>query len=319
MQIHTPEMTDKIYEGMNVFNYNGQNLFTKEMKTELLDIDILTHATSGGHVATEMAINLRDDLKQYISYGYVKLGLSYANKGPFEFHLGRGKNQKVYKVPQGWYISLSVKSLSRGIDSFNSKKNPNINAVHLVLPPHTVQKFAEYDCEISNICYQQLHEGSEEMIVAYGPADAYVKQKIDAILCSREMGKTGELIAEGEMELLFLYILMESVKKKRDSFDKIKDIIRHNVKNAPSVDEIAKLAGVSQRTLHNMFKKRMGLSPKTFIQMERMQEAESMLSRGEGSVNEVARALGFTNAHHFSVQFKKRFGVTPFQILEKNR
>lgn len=315
MQVHTPELTDKVYESPKIFHYNGQPMFTKKHESETMDMDIVTYATGNGHMLTDIEIDLKDDLRQYVSIDYIMLGMTYAHKGPFEYHIGEGKNAKVYKVPEGWYLSLSVKSLSRGRDSFISKKNPLIDSIHLVLPPHVVRKFAEYDCEISQVCHQQLNGGAEEMVIAYGPADAYMRQKIDTILKAREMGKVGELVCEREMELVFLYALMESVKRKKDSFDKIKEIVRESIHNAPSVKEIAKKAGISERSLHDLFKKRTGLTPRNFIQMERMQEAQVMLLQGGMCVSEVARRMGFSNVHYFSMQFKKQFGITPQQLL----
>lgn len=314
MQTHTPEMTDKVYESPKIFHYNGQMLFTKNHQSETMDMDIVTYATGSGHMLTDIEIDLKEDLRQYVSIDYIMLGMTYAHKGPFEYHIGEGKSAKVYKVPQGWYLSLSVRSLSRGKDSFVSKKNPLISSIHFVLPAHVVRKFAEFDCEISEICHQQLNGGAEEMVVAYGPADAYMRQKIETILKAREMGKVGELVCEREMELVFLHALMESSRRKNDSLDKVKAIIRENIYNAPSVAEIAKQAGISQRSLYDLFHKKTGLTPRNFIQMERMQEAQAMLTRGDLSVNEVARIMGFSNAHHFSLQFKKQFGITPSEL-----
>lgn len=319
MQVHTPKMTDALYEGANVFHFNGQSLFTKTHTLPFMQTEIITQATPNGYLTTEMAINLKEDLRQYIAYDYIMLGLSYAKEGPFEYHIGTGKKAKVYKVPKGWYISVSIKSQSRGSDSFVSAKNPNIVAVHFVLPPYTVRKFAEYDCEISEICRQQLEGGYRELIIAHGPADTQMRQRIDTILKAREIGKTGELIAENEMELLFLEILLDSLERRKERFDKIQDIIRANIQQAPSVSEIAREAGVSQRTLHTLFKNRTGMTPKHFIQAERMMEAQSLMLRGAQSVSEVARMLHFSNPHHFSMQFQKQFGITPAEFLAQQR
>lgn len=315
MQTHTPEITNQVYESPKIFHYNGQLLFTKEHQSETMDMDIVTYATANGHMVTDIEIDLKEDLRQYVSIDYIMLGMTYAHQGPFEYHIGEGKNAKVYKVPQGWYLSLSVKSLSRGTDSFISLKNPLINSVHFVLPPTSVKRFAEYDCEISQICHQQLNGGAEEMVIAYGPADAYMRQKIETILKTREMGKVGELICEREMEMVFLYALMESIRRKRDSFDKVKAIIRENIQNAPSVAEIARKSEMSERSLYDLFRKKTGLTPRNFIQMERMQEAQAILTRGGVSVSEVAGMMGFSNAHHFSLQYKKQFGITPYQTI----
>lgn len=318
MNIHTPKMTDALYEGSNVFQFNGQPLFIKSHTSSILNADIVTHATQRGYLTTDIAIDLKDDLRQYIAYENIMLGLSYAKEGPFEYHVGSGKNAKVYKVPKGWYISASVKSQSRGTDSFVSGKNAHINSIHFVLPPQIVRKFAEYDCEISGICDQQLNGGYDDLIIAHGPADARMRGRIDSILKSRELGKAGELIAENEMELLFLEILLNSLKFKENRFEKVCDIIRVNVRNAPNLEEVARAAGISQRTLHTLFKTQAGMTPKQYIQAARLQEAQVLLRQAQ-SVNEVARMLQFSNTHHFSNQFHKQFGMTPAEFLAQCR
>jgi len=78
------------------------------------------------------------------------------------------------------------------------------------------------------------------------------------------------------------------------------------------IAEIALRRGISVRTLERYFSTRFRLRPHSWINHLRFNEAKRLLSLGK-SVKEVAGALHFKNAAHFSHAFKKQFGVSPSQ------
>ena len=72
--------------------------------------------------------------------------------------------------------------------------------------------------------------------------------------------------------------------------------------------------GCSERDLYAVFLRDIGLSPKTWMNLERMVVARRML-RGGISVDDVALRLGFMSVESFRRQFCKVYKVSPARFL----
>jgi AraC-like DNA-binding protein len=77
-----------------------------------------------------------------------------------------------------------------------------------------------------------------------------------------------------------------------------------------SVAKLAKLCGVSVRTLERYFLKNMGKKPKTWLVEQRQKQAIQLLRNG-ASVKVTASLLGYRFAHHFSREFRNYWGCCP--------
>ncbi|GAB4050679.1 helix-turn-helix transcriptional regulator [Spirosoma litoris] len=77
----------------------------------------------------------------------------------------------------------------------------------------------------------------------------------------------------------------------------------------PTLAQLAKLAGMGQTKLKQLFYQVFGTSPYAYFQVARLQEARRLLE--QWSVSEVGHQLGFTNLGHFAHLFKRQFGLTP--------
>ncbi len=78
-------------------------------------------------------------------------------------------------------------------------------------------------------------------------------------------------------------------------------------------DEIAKLFGVSKRTLYNIFRKYWKDSPHQWQRRQQLERAALLLSSTEKSVTAIAAECGFENSKYFITLFKKIYGVPPGQ------
>lgn len=87
-------------------------------------------------------------------------------------------------------------------------------------------------------------------------------------------------------------------------------INRHYTENF-AVEELAKLAYMSEAQLFRLFKKELGLSPIEYKNELRIKKAEELLFDPECTVGEISSILGFENACYFSRLFKKRRGISP--------
>ncbi|CUH53718.1 GlxA family transcriptional regulator [Shimia marina] len=89
------------------------------------------------------------------------------------------------------------------------------------------------------------------------------------------------------------------------------EIMRENLEHPLSPTVIAKTVGVSSRQLERLFSKHLGMSPKSYSNKLRLENARRLIQQTKLSVLEVAIASGFSSTSHFSKQYRKRFGASP--------
>ena len=85
----------------------------------------------------------------------------------------------------------------------------------------------------------------------------------------------------------------------------------HNHLKTATVASIAAKAGVSARTLDNLFIQHLNLSPKQYIMKVKMETSEYLLRNTSKSVAEISDSLGFSSSFHFSKCFKQYHAVSP--------
>lgn len=77
-----------------------------------------------------------------------------------------------------------------------------------------------------------------------------------------------------------------------------------------SLDELAKVAGLSRYRLAHVFREATGVPPHTYLLALRISRARTLLRRGMKSM-QVALAVGFTDQSHFTRHFQRAVGLTP--------
>lgn len=99
---------------------------------------------------------------------------------------------------------------------------------------------------------------------------------------------------------------------------KIMDVINHNISNSDlSVDMIAQEVGLSRVHLHRKMKELTNQTPHDFIRNIRMQQAAKLLDEGNHNITEIVYKCGFSNTTSFSTMFKKMYGQTPREYIQK--
>jgi AraC-like DNA-binding protein len=84
-----------------------------------------------------------------------------------------------------------------------------------------------------------------------------------------------------------------------------------------SVDDVASAACMSGRHLDRLFVKRIGLSPKQFIRVRKMNFAISLMkAKKKISLTELALEAGYYDQSHFTNDFKEITGITPKQFIK---
>jgi AraC-like DNA-binding protein len=86
--------------------------------------------------------------------------------------------------------------------------------------------------------------------------------------------------------------------------------LRDNVDVAVSLDELARVAGVSKFHLVRQFRAVLGVPPHSYQIGLRVLLARRLLERGT-AISEVAARIGFTDQSHLHRHFRARLGITP--------
>lgn len=76
--------------------------------------------------------------------------------------------------------------------------------------------------------------------------------------------------------------------------------------------------GISRKHLHQLFKSRLGLSPKTYMRIARFQRAANDLRSAKASIAAVAAANGYADQAHLTREFRAFSGLSPIGYLRGN-
>ena len=95
------------------------------------------------------------------------------------------------------------------------------------------------------------------------------------------------------------------------------EFMRRHMGEDISVSTLARLSGVSVRSVHDGFRSFLHTSPKQYLLELRLAAARKMLLDGEQSVASVLVACGFKHAGRFSRSYFERFAEYPSQTLER--
>lgn len=83
-----------------------------------------------------------------------------------------------------------------------------------------------------------------------------------------------------------------------------------------SVGEACEALGLSNRHVIELFRRHVGVAPKTFARVRRFHRALAALGRGQPRAD-LAAELGFADQAHFGNEFRRLAGVTPGQFLAR--
>ncbi len=97
----------------------------------------------------------------------------------------------------------------------------------------------------------------------------------------------------------------------RRGFERCRDLIDAEAARFRGTVEIAAAAGVRSETLCRWFKRFLGCTPGDYLRARRVRLAAERLREPGARVKEVAAALGFADAFHFSRVFRTEMGVSP--------
>lgn len=84
-----------------------------------------------------------------------------------------------------------------------------------------------------------------------------------------------------------------------------------------NIQKMTETLKISRTKFYYKVKGLTGMNPNVFFKKYKLNRAEELLATGKYNISEVADLTGFSTLSHFSISFKKHFGVTPSEYHRK--
>jgi AraC-like DNA-binding protein len=97
------------------------------------------------------------------------------------------------------------------------------------------------------------------------------------------------------------------------------EYIRSNAGGEASIDTLAKEAGLSRAHFFRLFQSSIGLPPKVYLNVVRMERAVEAVLHRQVPVGELGARLGFSDPAHFTRFFRNNAGVSPSEFRQVSR
>jgi len=86
-----------------------------------------------------------------------------------------------------------------------------------------------------------------------------------------------------------------------------------------SGESLARYVGISEDFLQRCFQQETGVTPMTYLDRYRVNEAKALLTSSEKSIAEVALAVGFPDSKSFAQAFRREVGISPSVYRRKDK
>ena len=84
-----------------------------------------------------------------------------------------------------------------------------------------------------------------------------------------------------------------------------------------TVESLALEIGINRNKLHYGFRQVFGVTIHDFLEQQRMEKAEELLSTTHKSIKIIALLTGYKSSSSFGDMFKKRHGISPLQYRKR--
>lgn len=121
------------------------------------------------------------------------------------------------------------------------------------------------------------------------------------------------------IEIMSRFIEDQISHKKIVDHDIIQIVLDNELVEQADLFRLQKKYKITERTMERLFKKAMGISPKTFQRLVRFEKTLALLKSPTYSNSaSVGHLLDYTDQSHFIKDFKKFTNITPYQFQKNN-
>ena len=134
---------------------------------------------------------------------------------------------------------------------------------------------------------------------------------------------SGDMIL-AQLSMLLLLLLRQAgeaavLSGEHEILCRAQQYVAGHVREKLSVPVVAGQVDVSPSYLTALFQKNLHISPGEYIRRVKLQESKEMIRENALNFTEIAQALEYSTVHHFSRQFKEKFGITPSEYARSVR
>jgi AraC-like DNA-binding protein len=120
-----------------------------------------------------------------------------------------------------------------------------------------------------------------------------------------------------EMESSLLPINIQHPFPKDPKLFEISKFLLENIDKSYTIEEIAKIFGISARTLSRKFKENLGMNYVRFLRSIRITRSLEMIVENKYNMYEIAMLVGYNSLSSFSTIFLKVCGIRPTDYAKK--
>ena len=148
------------------------------------------------------------------------------------------------------------------------------------------------------LCIQQiLHSQLEGP-----PGRFYIKAKLLELIALRLDQ------ANNQESSSYPYIISEKDLKALETAQRI---LHDQLKDPPSITELARKSRINPTKLKKLFKRHFGTTPFRYLRSERMEKALHLIREGICNISETAELVGYSSKSSFTKAFTSEYGVQP--------
>ncbi|MCX4850331.1 AraC family transcriptional regulator [Streptomyces sp. NBC_00893] len=188
----------------------------------------------------------------------------------------------------------------------------NVELMLLALEPMWLEKLAA----------ESGMPGSLELTPSYHFADPLLTMLVQRIVAAYEGPEpVDSLYAESLVQAVAAIVIRHNTQAKhlpaRDAgmparrIAELRDYIHVNLSRRLTLDELAKVAGVSTSHFNRIFKAATGETPYQYVLRQRVERARDALLHTDTSIADIALSTGFADQSHLTRSLRRAFGLTP--------
>lgn len=224
--------------------------------------------------------------KKFISLPEGKIGMVFLLSGCSKGYNHTSKTYKNVSHISGLIQEATMYQLSANIETFSIVFKPG--AIYNFIPKHPIDQLAKNSVDLSNIFGDLI-------------------QQIEDRLHESNNHLTRIAIVEK--------FLVDHLQKQDERITTAIKIVERNSSRI-SVSQLSEKLNLGERQLRNIFKNKIGLSPKQFIKLYRFKNAMKNREFFMNNNAQFATHLGYYDESHFIHEFKLFSGMTPCKYFK---
>ena len=189
---------------------------------------------------------------------------------------------------------------------------------------------------IDKIQFHKMSAGYREINIGFDPQylQLFLRDSMSSLL-KRQATELSDLFGEPSVDQLYkglsfaecddeildiveLFLEQHLIEESVDPrILRAYDLICHE--GVWNIEQVSQMVNVSSATLRNLFRDKVGITPKDLVKITRLKYALHTREHTDESLTSLAYKLNYYDQSHFIHEFKQAIGLTPKQYFENER